>query len=48
MPENIHIKLPDGSEKEMPKGATAFDVEDKTQPNHKIGEMTGGLATSAG
>src|SRR6476660_4766980 len=26
MADNIHIKLPDGSEKEYPKGTTALDV----------------------
>src|SRR5437899_10580089 len=32
MPENIHIKLPDGSEKEVPKGATALDVAKSISP----------------
>jgi len=44
----FHIKLPDGSEKEVPKGATALDVEAKTQPNRQNCEMTGRLPTSAG
>jgi hypothetical protein len=26
MADNIHIKLPDGSDKEVPKGSTALDV----------------------
>src|ERR1700716_4316887 len=32
MSENIHIKLPDGSEKELPKGATALDVAQSISP----------------
>jgi len=32
MSENIHIKLPDGSEKEVPKGATALDVAKSISP----------------
>src|SRR2546428_8823645 len=32
MPENIHIKLPDGSEKEVPEGATALDVAKSISP----------------
>ncbi len=32
MSETIHIKLPDGSEKEMPKGSTALDVAEGTSP----------------
>src|SRR5437660_2348050 len=32
MPENIHIKLPDGSEKEVPKGTTALDVARAISP----------------
>jgi threonyl-tRNA synthetase len=32
MPETIHIKLPDGSEKEMPKGSTALDVAKSISP----------------
>jgi threonyl-tRNA synthetase len=32
MSDNIHIKLPDGSEKEMPKGATALDVAKSISP----------------
>jgi threonyl-tRNA synthetase len=32
MAENIHIKLPDGSEKEVPKGATALDVAKSISP----------------
>jgi threonyl-tRNA synthetase len=32
MPETIHIKLPDGSEKEVPKGATALDVAKSISP----------------
>ena len=26
MADNIHVKLPDGSVKELPKGSTALDV----------------------
>ena len=26
MSDNIHIKLPDGSDKEMPKGSTALQI----------------------
>ena len=32
MPENINIKLPDGSQKSMPKGATALDVANAISP----------------
>src|SRR5438105_5576149 len=32
MSDNIHIKLPDGSDKEMPKGATALDVAKAISP----------------
>src|SRR5712672_4473681 len=32
MAENIHVKLPDGSEKEVPKGATALDVAKSISP----------------
>src|SRR5437667_3812512 len=32
MADNIHIKLPDGSDKEMPKGATALDVAKSISP----------------
>jgi threonyl-tRNA synthetase len=32
MSDNIHIKLPDGSDKEMPKGATALDVAKSISP----------------
>jgi len=32
MADNIHIKLPDGSDKEMPKGTTALDVAKSISP----------------
>src|SRR5260370_26123318 len=32
MSDNIHINLPDGSDKEMPKGATALDVAKSISP----------------
>jgi threonyl-tRNA synthetase len=32
MPDNIHIKLPDGSDKEFPKGSTALDVAKSISP----------------
>ncbi len=32
MPDNIHIKLPDGSDKEFPKGTTALDVAKSISP----------------
>src|SRR6266853_1166844 len=32
MSDKIHIKLPDGSDKEMPKGATALDVAKSISP----------------
>jgi threonyl-tRNA synthetase len=32
MPDNIHIKLPDGSDKEFPKGSTALDVARSISP----------------
>src|SRR6478736_5556890 len=32
MPDNIHIKLPDGSDKELPKGSTALDVAKSISP----------------
>ena len=32
MSDNIHIKLPDGDDKEMPKGATALDVAKAISP----------------
>ncbi|HEY7095502.1 MAG TPA: threonine--tRNA ligase [Terriglobales bacterium] len=32
MPESIHIKLPDGSTKELPKGSTALDVAKSISP----------------
>src|SRR5213082_3486374 len=32
MSETIHIKLPDGSDKEMPKGTTALDVAKSISP----------------
>src|SRR5216683_607706 len=32
MPDNIHIKLPDGSDREFPKGSTALDVAKSISP----------------
>src|SRR6185503_15700573 len=32
MSENIHVKLPDGSEKEVPKGTTALEIANKISP----------------
>src|SRR5450432_1332732 len=32
MPDNIHIKLPDGSAKEFPSGTTALDVAKSISP----------------
>jgi threonyl-tRNA synthetase len=32
MAENIHVKLPDGSKKEVPKGTTALDVAKSISP----------------
>jgi len=32
MSDNIHIKLPDGSDKEFPQGTTAFDVAKSISP----------------
>jgi len=32
MPDSIHIKLPDGSSKELPKGSTALDVAKSISP----------------
>jgi len=32
MPDNIHIKLPDGSDKEFPRGTTALDVAKSISP----------------
>jgi threonyl-tRNA synthetase len=32
MADNIHIKLPDGSDKEFPKGTTALDVANAISP----------------
>ena len=32
MADNIHIKLPDGSDKEFPKGTTALDVAKSISP----------------
>ena len=32
MADNIHIKLPDGSDKEFPQGATALDIAEGTSP----------------
>src|SRR3954463_10709113 len=32
MSDNIHIKLPDGSDKEMPKGSTALDLAKSISP----------------
>src|SRR3954471_8594919 len=32
MSDNIHIKLPDGSSKELPKGTTALDVAKSISP----------------
>lgn len=32
MSESIHIKLPDGSSKEVPKGATALDIAKSISP----------------
>src|SRR5437764_3644269 len=32
MSETIHIKLPDGSDKEVPKGTTALDVAKSISP----------------
>jgi threonyl-tRNA synthetase len=32
MPDNIHIKLPDGSDKEFPKGSTALDIAKTISP----------------
>jgi hypothetical protein len=32
MPDNIHIKLPDGNDKEMPKGATVLDAAKPISP----------------
>src|SRR5258708_15529596 len=32
MPDNIHIKLPDGSDREFPKGTTALEVAKSISP----------------
>jgi len=32
MPDNIHIKLPDGSEKEVPRGTTALEIAKEISP----------------
>ena len=32
MPENIHVKLPDGSTKEVPKGTTALEIAKNISP----------------
>ena len=32
MADNIHIKLPDGSDKEFPKGTTALEVAKSISP----------------
>src|SRR5215831_20948930 len=32
MPDSIHIKLPDGSSKDVPKGSTALDVAKSISP----------------
>jgi threonyl-tRNA synthetase len=32
MPDSIHLKLPDGSTKEVPKGTTALDVARSISP----------------
>jgi threonyl-tRNA synthetase len=32
MADNIHVKLPDGSDKEFPKGTTALDVAKSISP----------------
>src|SRR5207245_4630521 len=32
MPDSIHVKLPDGSVKEVPKGSTALDIAKSISP----------------
>src|SRR5580704_4877963 len=32
MADNIHVKLPDGSDKEFPKGTTALDIAKSISP----------------
>ena len=56
MADNIHIRLPDGSEKEVPKGTTALEVARSISPRladaaiaAKVGPLSGnGSEQSAG
>src|ERR1051326_7048300 len=48
MAETIHIKLPDGSEKQMPKGATALDVARSISPRLADAALVAKVHTSNG
>jgi threonyl-tRNA synthetase len=48
MSDNIHIKLPDGSDKEMPKGSTALDVAKSISPRLADAAIAAKISTDGG
>jgi threonyl-tRNA synthetase len=48
MSENIHIKLPDGSDKEMPKGSTALDVAKSISPRLADAAIAAKISSNGG
>src|SRR5437588_9124252 len=48
MSDNIHIKLPDGSEKEMSKGATALDVAKSISPRLADAAIAAKISSNGG
>src|SRR5438270_491416 len=48
MSDNIHIKLPDGSEKEMPKGTTALDVAKSISPRLADAALAAKVSSNGG
>src|SRR5881227_2093786 len=48
MADNIHIKLPDGSDKEMPKGTTALDVAKSISPRLADAAIAAKISSNGG
>src|SRR5438067_6600421 len=48
MSETIHIKLPDGSEKEVPKGTTALDVAKSISPRLADAAIAAKISSNGG
>ena len=48
MSDNIHIKLPDGSDKEMPKGTTALDVAKSISPRLADAAIAAKISSNGG